>query len=196
MNRREAIKKTGLALGFAATSPLLMHLVQSCESKKPLGWKPKFFNEKQALLIAALADQILPKTDTPGALDVGVDSFVDKMVAEVYNKKEQQQFLEGLDNFEKNCELKNGKIFTDLNNEEKYDALFSLQSEIKYLSFENDPNEKPFFLMLKELVLLGYFTSEEIMTKHLDYMPVPSQLIGCEPMESNQKLRVGNYFQG
>jgi len=62
MNRREAIKKTGLALGFAVTSPLLMHLIQSCDSKKPLGWKPQFFNEKQALLVAALANQILPKT--------------------------------------------------------------------------------------------------------------------------------------
>ena len=64
-----------------------MHLIQSCDSKKPLGWKPQFFNEKQALLVAAMADQILPKTGTPGALDVGVDVFVDKMVAEVYSKK-------------------------------------------------------------------------------------------------------------
>ena len=48
--------------------------------------------------------------------------------------------------------------------------------------------------MLKELVLLGYFTSEEVMTKHLDYQPVPAQLVGCETMKSNQKLRVGNYF--
>ncbi|RUA35690.1 MAG: gluconate 2-dehydrogenase subunit 3 family protein [Bacteroidetes bacterium] len=194
MNRREAIKKTGLALGFAATSPLLMHLIQSCDSKKPLGWKPQFFNEKQALLVAALANQILPKTDTPGALDVGVDVFVDKMVAEVYSKNEQKQFLKGLEELERNSESKNGKIFTDLESHEQYDFLYGLESEIQHLSFDSPPQEKPFFLMLKELVLLGYFTSEEIMTKHLDYQPVPSQLVGCEPMKSNQKLRVGNYF--
>jgi len=194
MNRREAIKKTGLALGFAATSPLLMHLVQSCESRKPLGWKPQYLNEKQALLVAALANQILPKTDTPGALDVGVDAFVDKMVAEVYGKQEQQQFIEGLEALEKNSKLKNGKLFTDLDNQQQYDFLYGLENEIQQLSFDSSPKEKPFFLMLKELVLLGYFTSEEIMTKHLDYQPVPSQLIGCEPMKSNQKLRVGNYF--
>jgi hypothetical protein len=194
MNRREAIKKTGMALGFAATSPLLMHLIQSCDSKKPLGWKPQFFSEKQALIIAAMVNQILPRTDTPGALDVGVDVFVDKMVAEVYNDHEQKQFLNGLDSVEKDSRLKNGKVFTDLDNQEQYNFLFGLESEIQHLSFDSAPQEKPFFLMLKELVLLGYFTSEEIMTKHLEYLPVPSQLIGCEPIKSNQKLRVGNYF--
>jgi len=194
MNRREAIKKTGLALGFAATSPILMHLLQSCDSKKPLGWAPQFFNEKQALLVAALANQILPRTDTPGALDVGVDVFVDKMVAEVYSKREQEQFLTGLEQIEKNSESESGKIFTDLDNQKQYDFLYGLEGEIKQLSFDSSPEEKPFFLMLKELVLLGFFTSEEIMTKHLDYQPVPSQLVGCEPMKSNQKLRVGNYF--
>jgi hypothetical protein len=194
MNRREAIKKTGLALGFAATSPLLMHLLQSCDSKKPLGWVPQFFNEKQALLVAALVNQILPRTDTPGALDVGVDVFVDKMVAEVYSKREQEQFLAGLEQIEKNSESESGKIFTDLDNQKQYEFLYGLEGEIKQLSFDSSPEEKPFFLMLKELVLLGFFTSEEIMTKHLDYQPVPSQLVGCEPMKSNQKLRVGNYF--
>jgi len=194
MNRREAIKKTGLALGFAATSPLLMHLIQSCDSKKLLGWVPQFFDEKQALLVAALANQILPKTDTPGALDVGVDVFVDKMVGEVYSKKEQKQFLNGLADIEKNSESKNGKLFTDLESQEQYNFLYGLESDIQHLSFDSAPQEKPFFLMLKELVLLGYFTSEEIMTKHLDYQPVPTQLVGCEPMKSNQKLRVGNYF--
>jgi hypothetical protein len=194
MNRREAIKKTGLALGFAATSPLLMHLIQSCESKKPLGWKPQFFNEKQALLVAALSNQILPRTDTPGALDVGVDVFVDKMVGEVYSEDEQKQFLKGLEELEKNSESKNGKLFTDLESQEQYDFLYGLESDIQHLSFDSSPQEKPFFLMLKELVLLGYFTSEEVMTKHLDYQPVPAQLVGCETMKSNQKLRVGNYF--
>ncbi|WP_340153020.1 gluconate 2-dehydrogenase subunit 3 family protein [uncultured Marivirga sp.] len=194
MNRREAIKKTGMALGFAATSPLLMHLIQSCDSKKPLGWKPQFLDEKQALIIAAMVDQILPRTNTPGALDVGVDVFVDKMVDEVYNDDEQKQFLNGLASVEKESQLKNGKIFTDLNNQEQYDFLYGLESEIQHLSFDSAPQKKPFFLMLKELVLLGYFTSEEIMTKHLDYIPVPSQLLACEPMKSNQKLRVGNYF--
>ncbi|MGM0582671.1 MAG: gluconate 2-dehydrogenase subunit 3 family protein [Bacteroidota bacterium] len=194
MNRREAIKKTGLALGFAATSPLLMHMIQSCDSKKPLGWKPQFFNEQQALLVAALTNQILPKTDTPGALDVGVDVFVDKMVGEVYSKNEQKQFLKGLEELERNSESKSGKLFTDLESQQQYDFLYGLESEIQHLSFDSTPQKKPFFLMLKELVLLGYFTSEEIMTKHLDYQPVPAQLVGCEPMKSNQKLRVGNYF--
>ncbi|MBK6266296.1 gluconate 2-dehydrogenase subunit 3 family protein [Marivirga sp. S37H4] len=194
MNRREAIKKTGMMLGFAAGSPLLLHVLQGCAPEKTLSWKPLFFNKKQAHLVSEIVDQILPRTDTPGALDVGVDAFVDKMVAEVYTEKEQQQFVRGLDAINTNSKGVNGELFSDLSSERKHEFLFRIESEIKRLDYNADPEQKPFFLMIKELTLLGYFTSEEIMKNHLDYMPVPMKLDGCEPMKENQKLRVGNYF--
>ncbi len=194
MNRRDAIKKTGMMLGLAATSPLLLHVLQGCSPEKTMNWQPVFFNEDQASLVSAIVDQILPRTNTPGALDVGVDAFLDKMVAEVYSKPAQELFLKGLSKFDEESKAKNGKLFSDLDTEAKYDFLHSIDSQLQGLSYTTAPEEKPFFLMVKELTLLGYFTSEEIMTKHLDYIPIPMQLIGCEPIKENQKLRVGNYF--
>lgn len=194
MNRRDAIKKTGMLLGLAATSPLLMHVLQGCSSEKTINWQPLILNKEQAFLISAIVDEILPRTETPGALDVGVDVFVDRMVAEVYSKTAQQQFLTGLNKFEEESRAKKGKLFSDLDSEAKYDLLHSVDSQLQGLSYNTAPEEKPFFLMVKELTLLGYFTSEEIMTKHLEYLPIPMQLVGCEPLKDNQKLRVGNYF--
>lgn len=194
MNRREAIKKTGLLLGFAVSSPVLMQVLQGCSSEKTLNWQPQFFSNEQAQLISDLVNEILPRTETPGALDVGVDAFIDKMVGEVYSKHEQAQFIRGLNAINEKSKTASGQLFSDLNSQEKYDFLFQMESEIKRLDYEADPNEKPFFMMLKELTLLGYFTSKEIMTNHLEYMPVPMKLAGCEPMQANQKLRVGNYF--
>jgi hypothetical protein len=194
MNRRDAIKKTGMMLGLAAGSPLLLHVLQGCSPEKVMDWKPLFFNKNQASLVSEIVNQILPRTDTPGAIDVGVDVFVDKMVAEVYSKSAQELFLKGLDNFEEEIKVKSGKLFSDLDSKGKYDYLHSIDSQLQGLSYATAPEEKPFFLMVKELTLLGYFTSEEIMTKHLDYIPIPMQLVGCEPIKENQKLRVGNYF--
>ncbi len=194
MNRRDAIKKTGMMLGLAATSPLILHVLQGCSPEKAINWQPIIFNNQQASLVSAIVDQILPRTETPGALDVGVDVFVDKMVAEVYSKSAQEQFLKGLNKFDEDSKAKKGKLFSDLDSESKYDYLYSIDSQLQGLSYTSAPEEKPFFLMVKELTLLGYFTSEEIMTKHLDYIPIPMQLIGCEPINENQKLRVGNYF--
>ncbi len=194
MNRRDAIKKTGMMLGFAATSPLLLHVLQGCSPQKTLNWQPLLFSKEQAILISAIVDQILPRTDTPGALDVGVDAFVDKMVAEVYTQSAKNLFLSGLNKFDQDSKERKGKLFSDLDSETKYDYLYSIDSQLQGLSYTTSPDEKPFFLMIKELTLLGYFTSEEIMTKHLDYIPIPMQLVGCEEMKANQKLRVGNYF--
>ncbi len=183
-----------MLLGVAAASPVLMHLLQSCEQEKTLQWSPTFFNKQQAHLIADLVDQILPKTETPGGLGVGVDSFIDKMVAEVYTEKQQNIFLSGLDSINKRSKSLGKQFFSDLNNQAKYDLLHTMESEINYLDRDTQPNKKPFFMEVKELALLGYFTSEEIMRNQLDYIPIPTQLIGCEPMAADQKLRVGNGF--
>lgn len=194
MNRREAIKKTGMMLGLATASPLLLHVLQGCTAEKTVNWKPILFNQDQAKLVADIVDQLLPKTDSPSATEVGVDVFIDKMVTEVFPRSAQQTFLSGLDQINRDSQLKNGKLFYDLDQQTKYDFLYGLESNIKHLSYTTGPEDKPFYLMIKELCLLGYFTSEEIMTKHLDYIPIPTKLIGCEPLAANQKLRVGNYL--
>ena len=58
--------------------PSIISLLQSCKSESRLDWQPLFFEEEEARFISALVDTILPPTDTPGALDVGVDRQVCK----------------------------------------------------------------------------------------------------------------------
>jgi hypothetical protein len=194
MNRREAIKKAAALLGLSVSSPLIMHLFQGCDSAEAINWEPKVFNHDQIALVRSLADQILPKTDSPSASEVGVVEFIDKMVAELYTKKQRQKFLQNLEAVDAGSTKRNGKLFAELEQEEQYQLLFTLESSMKQLDYEQSSAEKPFFLKLKELVLLGYFTSETIMRNYLEYIPIPGKLEGCTPMEDNQKTRVGNYF--
>jgi hypothetical protein len=83
MNRRSALKKAGVLAGSAVAIPSFFSLLQSCKSETRLGWKPLFFTETEANTIAAILDMILPRTDTPGALDVKSDIFIDKVIAAV-----------------------------------------------------------------------------------------------------------------
>jgi len=89
MNRRELIQKAALSMGYAITAPSLTAIMIACEEKHQLAYKPVFFNEEQATVIGDLGEIIIPKTDTPGAIEAGVPMFIDTFIQEVYSKAEQ-----------------------------------------------------------------------------------------------------------
>lgn len=192
MNRRDAIKRTSLMLGVAVTSPVIISLLEGCSPKKTLNWFPKFLSKDQALLVSEMSETILPKTNTPGAKEIGVDAFIDKMVKDIYSKDEQQTFLEGLTRVDQLSEELASDKFIDLSMEDKTKILSQLDAEgQKFDAYKTDEGQ-PFFSQLKELTLLGYFTSEEIIKNHLEYVPIPTRFDGCSEMQTNQKTIVGN----
>lgn len=183
-------------LGVAASSPVLVSLLQGCSPKKELGWTPAFLTEDQAQLTAELSETILPKTDLPGAIDIGVDAFIDMMVNEVYTAKEQTTFTNGLTYVDQLSKEVGGDTFINIDATDRSKVLEKLETTIA--DYDNDTGDKddmeaPFFYQFKELTLLGYFTSEEIMTKHLNYVPIPARFEGCAELEANQKVIVGNH---
>ena len=100
MNRREAIQRTMLALGYAISAPALMGVLNGCKAKPELAYVPDFFNKDQALLLSELSEIIIPKTDTPGAKEAGVPGFIDSMVKEVYTKEQQDEFVKDMAAFD------------------------------------------------------------------------------------------------
>src|SRR4030095_15191797 len=100
MNRREVIRRTAMTLGYAITGPSLIGVLKGCKATPEGNYKPVFFTNEQAATVAELSEIIIPKTDTPGAKDAGVPGFIDSMLKEVYSKEDQDNFLEGLSEFE------------------------------------------------------------------------------------------------
>ena len=45
---------------------------------------------RQRRLAGALAERILPRTDTPGALDAGVDLYIDAIVSDFFSAEDRQ----------------------------------------------------------------------------------------------------------
>lgn len=188
MERRTAIKQTALILGYAISGSALSGVLNGCKADTSPGWTPEFFTADQLTTIGDIAECILPKTETPGAKDLLVDRFVDKMLKMSYSEAEQQSFLEGMTAFEADCETANGKAFSTCSAEQQTAFLQKHEDQSPPMPpsvwggqlGESDP--VPFYRQLKSLVLLGYFTSEEVGENILNYDPIPGQYRGCVPL--------------
>jgi hypothetical protein len=189
MNRREVLQRTALVLGYAVTGPALAGILNGCKASPELTYKPDFFTEGQAQLISELSEIIIPKTSTPGAKDAGVPAFIDSMLKEVYSKEAKDSFLKGLTEFDEDAKKTYGDSFAECKPEDRvahvkkhHDA--ALTGFDKGLSggwWGSSSGEKPFILKVKELTILGFFSSEPGATQVLKYEPVPGPYKGCVP---------------
>lgn len=188
MNRRNALRKTALLAGSAVAVPTLFSLLQSCKEQNRLEWTPVFLGEDQARFISAFVDTLLPRTDTPGALDVKTDIFLDLVFAKTYDAKAQENVVAEINKFNEECKKSHGKVFADLKEEDRMAVFKNMEA----VSPKFNPKvwgtavgeQKPvgFYRSLKSMTLWGYFSSEEIGTKHLNYDPVPGEYRGCVPL--------------
>lgn len=183
MDRREAIKRTAWIMGGIVSAPAIMGVLKGCTAKPSIDWKPQFLSEDQAGIVSQIAEIIIPRTNTPGAIDTGVPSFIDVVLKDVYSKEDQDRFLAGLKEFDDEANTSYGDGFTDLDAEKQKELVMKRHEEaIKAEKSENRPEKRPFILMMKELTMLGFFTSEAGATQVLQYDPVPGAYKGCIPL--------------
>ncbi len=181
MDRREALRRTALLMGGIISAPTILGILNGCAAKPTIDWEPLFFTEEQGLLISRLTEIIIPKTDTPGAKEVGVPAFIDLMVKDVFPPKERDQFVNQLEAFNDEAEKEYGDRFMALNNEKQL-ACFKKHHDAAITSQRSPESEKPFILKVKELTVAGFFTSEIGATQVLQYEAVPGAYHGCVPL--------------
>ena len=95
MNRREFLQCAAILVSGASSGQLGFALTQ--EQQVYLATAPnyndsdvKLFTEPQQRLVAAIAERILPRTETPGAIDAGVPRFIELMAADWLNEQERR----------------------------------------------------------------------------------------------------------
>jgi hypothetical protein len=183
MNRREALQRAALVLGYTISIPTMSAVLNGCKAKPELAFKPAFFNENQAALIAEVSDIIIPRTDTPGAKDAGVPQFIDLIAKDCYKKEDQDSFLKGLDEFDKGAKEAYGDAFLDLEPEQQTEYVNKVHSDM-IAAMKDAPRDtaRPFMHIMKELTVVGFFTSEPGATQVLQYVPVPGSFKGCIPL--------------
>jgi gluconate 2-dehydrogenase gamma chain len=181
MNRREALERTALIMGTALTPGLGTVILNGCRPEVELNWNPSFLSVQEAKITGQIADRIIPQTETPGALDVGVDQFIDKMLNEVYSTDDGISFKSGIENINNISKEEFGKEFVKISPDQK-DALLK----------KSESSGDRFFKIAKELTLIGYFTSEEGMRLNFEYRPVPGEYKECVPYSPGDKTWIGN----
>ncbi|NOS90587.1 MAG: gluconate 2-dehydrogenase subunit 3 family protein [Cyclobacteriaceae bacterium] len=189
IDRREALKKTALFLGAAVSASAMAGILNGCKATPDLNYKPVFFNEDEARLVSELADIILPKTDTPGAKELGVPNFIDKMLNECYKKEDQERFKTGLAAFDEDAKKAHGDSFIYCKPEDQVAHITkSLTAAIEERK-TNPGAKRPFILMAKELTMLGYFSTQVGAENVLQYEAVPGAYKGCIPLKEAGKGR-------
>lgn len=187
MNRRDAVKSVAIIMGGALTASTLSVMLDSCNSAPKQG-KGADFTDDETKMVTRMADVIIPRTDTPGAVDAGVPAFVVMMMQECYPEKDQKQFHDGLAAFDKWCKDKYKESFLKLSPDKQETAVADLDKMILGDKGKNNDNKDlSFYRKLKELTLLGFFTSEPGATKTLRYVQIPGRYDGCVPYKKGEK---------
>jgi len=172
MNRREWLKSmSALAVGAIAGPSLLAVFEAHAAAQKPAA-RPEFFNPAQYSLISAVADIIIPRTDTPGAVDAGVPLFMDQLFKAVYARDDQARYLDAAADFDK----AGGKPFLQLGDAQRKALVNRLHAEA--IATPKGGKLAPagdFVLMTKKLTMLGFFLSRPGCTQVLQYDPVPAR---------------------
>ena len=185
MKRRIALKNMTLAAGGL----LMLPAWARGWSRDSVSFSP-FLTPPQQDRLAALVDTIIPATDTPGAKDLEVHLFVQKMVTDCYEAEVQEDLAKGLETIEAMAQQSHGSSFSACNRIAREALLLRLEDPLNTelpLETPAAPDTQPpdFFALVKELTIRGYMTSEYVMTHHTDYTMAPGHFYGCVPVTTS-----------
>ncbi|MCH5596596.1 gluconate 2-dehydrogenase subunit 3 family protein [Niabella ginsengisoli] len=178
---------------------------------------PDFFTKDEIAYLDEIAETILPKTATPGAKDAKVGEFMNVMVRDCYTPEDQKIFKDGIETLEKRSKEKYSNGFMQMQPQQRTELLTALDKEAKEFNKTDEYKAKKealakeehikdsiaetkgnfgyaaasmpkhYFSMMKELTLLGFFTSEPGATKALRYAAVPGKYDPCMPYKTGDK---------
>lgn len=186
MNRREALKAVSLIMGGTVIGA--QAFLSGCQNTTE-EQRDEVFTNSDIALLDEIGETIIPATDIPGAKAVGIGDFMTMMVLDVYEEKNQEAFREGLDKIRGNFEDRYGHSFMEGAATERHEFLTELNNELEVAGQEKKDKEAPehYFRIMKELTLLGYFSSEIGSRQALRYVETPGRYDGCMPYEKGDR---------
>jgi hypothetical protein len=191
MQRRDLLRMlvTGAVLQLAPGKMLaLMRETQALLSTLAV---PRTLNPHQEAMLKAMTELIIPRTDTPGATDVGTTAFIDLILTEWSDDAERTSFLNGLADVDARTQKLFGKAFLECSSAQQSQILVALGEEMLQKTSDTAPRRRrrgfeggagsDFYPMLRRLTLVAYYTSEPGATQELHYEIIPDQHEGCAP---------------
>ncbi|MCU0390297.1 MAG: gluconate 2-dehydrogenase subunit 3 family protein [Thermoflexibacter sp.] len=170
MKRRQSLKYLSIGIGSFITLPSWANGWQAKDVQHGL----KLPLETQNTL-AELVEAFIPQTDTPGAKELGVHQFIQKIVADCLDKNSRDAFQKGIGQLDELTKNNYSKSFAECTPTQRIEVLQQL---------ENDKNHElsKFYDLAKNLTIQGYLSSELIMVKYYDYKMIPGKFQPCVPV--------------
>jgi Gluconate 2-dehydrogenase subunit 3 len=200
LQRRELLKYLAMGSTLAAmpaSARAAFRAIHAGFSSQP---QLKILNPHQDAAVTAMAELIIPATETPGAKGVRVNEFIDLIVAEWYSEEERAQFFAGLADLDAQTNRLFAKGFVDATVVQQTDILHVLGDQLEkeiaaliagprgYRGASPEPDGN-FYLMFRNLVLTGYFTSEIGAIQQLHEEIIPGHYDGCVPFETDASVK-------
>ena len=208
MDRRELLKMVALLTGGVVIGGDVFLSGCKTGAKADAG-----FTASNIALLDEIGETIIPATATPGAKAAKVGDFMKIMVTDAYTPSQQAVFTKGISDLEEACKKANNKSFMECTPQQRHDFLVGLEKEAKAYNTKRDEDEKPlreaneqknstiswkdqqqfesapshYYTMMKQLTLLGFFTSKTGMTETLRHIPVPGKYDGAFPYAKGDK---------
>lgn len=195
MNRRELLQCATLMISGLGHSQLGFSL--TAEQRTYLATAPDYtdrevdyFSSSQRKLISAIAEAVIPATDTPGAIDAGVPRYIELMVSDWFTQAEQRIFIAGLEELQANSQNQFQMSFDELDAAKQERILEQLEHQAGDSSWYEPGNVDrafvegaPFICQVKELTVWGFFTSEVGAKQVLRHNPMPMRFDGDVPLD-------------
>ena len=181
ISRREAIRRAALLYGVVVSSDWLAAAEPAfAEASAGQQTRPaapaQRLTPAHAAIAGAVADRILPRTDTPGAVDVGVPAFIARLYGEFMTPAERQMLTEGLSAVDAAARSAHGRGFIILPADRQDELL-------RTIARAEEGKPQGFFRLIRSATILGYFTSEQVGRNVLHYDAVPGRYDGCVPID-------------
>jgi len=188
MDRRELLKMIAALTGGAVIGGEFF--LAGC--KNPDAGPGIPFSEKELAFWDEVGETIFPKTSSPGAKEAKIAEFMKIMVNDTYTKADQEIFHAGIKKIDEACTKMHGHDFMKASPEHRTEVLTAIDKEradYQKSKKREDPNH--YFQMVKQLTILGYFTSEQGRKGALRYEPAPGKYIGDYDYKKGDKIIVG-----
>jgi hypothetical protein len=184
INRREAIRRIALLMGGAMAGSRYILSGETVPGKPAI----EAFTDGDRALLDEIGETILPETNIPGAKAVGIGAFMVMMVNDCYGEKEHAIFREGLGKVDDASRAKFGKAFMACTPAERTEIADALEKEQRAHHEKKAKGEfEHYFRMMKDLTLLGFFSSEIGCTQAVRYIEVPGAYHGDVPYTKGEK---------
>lgn len=199
LTRREAVQRVTAALGGAALAGgdrLLAFSFDGGAADAAMAQGAGPFTAADVALLDEIAETLLPETSTPGAKAAKTGAFMALMVTSTYTDRDQQVFRDGLRRLDEACRHAHAVGFMQASPAQRLSLIEALDREQKTATEERAsaprsraPAAEPagdrpphYFRLMKELALLGYFTSEIGCTRAMRYSETPGRFDPCAPL--------------